>query len=303
MKATRLLWESAGRPAPTEGDGTPIKAGEPASCPCAMCGAEGPRFGFFDALSESFWNADQVARMFPYADGAAHKRLCDACVWCAKTLALRCACWIVTTKGIWWIPRSGLLAILLDPPEPPFAIGYPAYGIAHGGETHAWRATWCGRVHETPLIRLQSKHVAIYAEVATSRVRFPLQVDDGLRVIVEPARWSRIVSELTVLVSELRAAGVGATDLRASLVSLRPPPRTPYALLSTWHTRVAPYRAHARAAWWRVLVDLLPMPALPPKPEKAPKAPAKNTQAKPQTTPTITPATPAARASGQLSLL
>lgn len=269
MKATRLLWEAAGRPAPTEGDGTSIAPGVARETPCAMCGTEGPRYPFKAALSESFWTVGQMSRMFPHAEGPIV--LCDACVWCAKTLALRCACWVVTERGYWWIPRSGLLAVLLDPPAPPFAIGYPAYGIAHGGETHGWRATWCGRVHEQSLIRLQSKHVAIYAEVATSRERYPLQVDDGAPVWVDRVRWARLVAELAPLVASLRAAGVGATDLRASLLTLEPPPRAPMALLAQWPRAVAAYRAHHRAVWWRTLVELLPIPPLPERPAKAPK--------------------------------
>jgi hypothetical protein len=253
-----------------------------------MCGAERPRFGFKDALSESFWTVGQMSRMFPFAEGPIV--LCEACVWSAKSLALRCACWLVTERGYWWIPRSGLLAILLDPPPPPFAIGFPAYGIAHGGETHAWRATWCGRVHEEPLVRLQAKHCAIYAEVATSRDRYPLQVDDGAAVWVDRPRWARLVAELAPVVAELRAAGVGATDLRASLLSLSPPPRTPMVMLARWSQLVAPYRAHARAIWWRTLVELLPIPPLPEKPARAAKASPK-------------PAPPAAPQPAQGSLL
>lgn len=273
MKATRLLWETAGRPAPTEGDGELIKPG-PDRGACSMCGSDGARFGFKDALSENFWTLSQTSRLFPHRDPDAPVALCAACVWCAKTLALRCASWVVCERGLWWIPRSGLLALLLDPPEPPFAVGYPLYGIAHGGEANGPRAIWCGRQHEEPLVKLQSKHTAIYAEVATSRERFPLQIDDSTPVLVDRPLWLRLSRELTAVCTDLRDAGVGANDVRDGLTTLRAPQRAPVRVLTRWPSIVRPYRDFARAEWWRVLVDLLPLPPLPPKPEKKPKAPA-----------------------------
>jgi hypothetical protein len=235
-----------------------------------MCGAEHARFGFKDALSENFWTLSQTSRLFPHRDPDAPVALCGACVWCAKTLALRCVSWVATERGIWWIPRSGLLAILLDPPAPPFAIACPLYGIAHGGESNGHRAIWCGVSHADPLVKLQSKHTAIYAEVATSRDHYPLQIDDSTPVLIDRPLWSRLASELLAITTSLRDAGVGANDVRDGLTTLRAPQRAPLSVLARWPAIVRPYRDFARAEWWRVLIDLLPMPPLPPKPEKKP---------------------------------
>ena len=181
-----------------------------------MCGAEHARFGFKDALSENFWTLSQTSRLFPHRDPDAPVALCGACVWC-ETLALRCVSWVATERGIWWIPRSGLLAILLDPPAPPFAIACPLYGIAHGGESNGHRAIWCGVSHADPLVKLQSKHTAIYAEVATSRDHYPLQIDDSTPVLIDRPLWSRLASELLAITTSLRDAGVGANDVRDGL--------------------------------------------------------------------------------------
>lgn len=271
MKATRFLWEVVGSPAPTEGDGTPISPGSDRGI-CSMCGGDGARFGFKDALSENFWTVTQTSKLFPHRDPSAPVALCAACVWCAKTLALRCVAWVVTKRGIWWIPKSGMLAILLDPPEPPFAIALPLYGISHGGEGNGHRAIWCGRSHEEPLVKLQSKHCAIYAEMATSRERYPLQIDDAPPVMVDRERWRALAAELTAHATTLRNAGVGADDVRTSLTTLRAPARAPLPVLARWPSMVRSYQPHAGSLWWRTLVDLLPMPPLPPKPEKTIKS-------------------------------
>src|SRR5690606_15087236 len=97
--------------------------------------------------------------------------VCAACVFACKTLALRLAISFSRENGVWFVgtrPMPGLtwtrpdaLSALLNPPKPPFVAMWPAYGIDHGGESNLDRAWWPGStLHQRPLVKLQSKHVA-----------------------------------------------------------------------------------------------------------------------------------------------
>lgn len=191
--------------------------------------------------------------------------------------------------------RPDPLAALLSPPPPPFVAGFPLYGIDHGGEANSQRVVWqwtngdgTQRPHIPqpmekmklqkdgskkvevvgPLIKIQSKHTALYCRVSGSRERYHLQVDDALDVMVDVSLWRSLRASAETLLCDLRAKGVGAQDARASLMTLRPPPGAPISLLTTWRVRVAPFVQHASAPWWgRVFVPLLPMPDLTIQPK------------------------------------
>lgn len=125
---------------------------------------------------------------------------------------------------------------------------------------YRWESWW--RWAAWSLIRIQSKHTAIYARVSTSRDRYHLQVDDALDIMVDVALWREMRTVAEALLADMRAAGVGSREASASLVSLRPPMGMPLPLIASWASRVAPMRAHHAAKWWPVFVSLLPMPAL-----------------------------------------
>lgn len=178
--------------------------------------------------------------------------------------------------GVWFVPlrplvglpqtRPDPLAALLAPPPPPFIAGLPLYGIDHGGEANAHRAIWwddAGRLvlPADPLIKLQSKHTALYAEVSDSAERYRLQVDDAADITVDVALWRGLRGVVEALLLEMRRAGVGAEDARAALTSLRPP--TGYRVATqAWRERVAPLRPHVGARWWGLFLGLVPMPEL-----------------------------------------
>ena len=174
--------------------------------------------------------------------------------------------------------RRDLLANLLDPPEPPFVVAFPLYGIAHGGEAHGHRATLDGTMHTEPLVRLQSKHVAIYAEIAYARDRYPLQVDDAVQLTVDVVHWRAARTVALAAAKLLRDASVGVTDTRDALTTLRCPARAPLTVHARWAATVRPLVADARSQWWPVFVDLLSLPEAPPRPEKPVKAPKRATQ-------------------------
>lgn len=279
MRATRIIWKGAGCPAPVEYDNTSIPPARGRLAPvCAMCGEPGPQWGYGDAFSDNFRTLTATDRMFPYAMDGYPTSLCAACVWCAKTLALRCACFFAREDGVWWVARRDLLAHLLNPPEPPFVVGAPLYGADHGGEQHLWRTRWPG-VTLPPgvdtLPRLQAKHVAVYAETAWSRERYPLQVDDSISVTVDVPLWRALSEHLGTVATALRSGGVGYTETRDALRTLRIPLRAPLAVHARWRSLIAPLTPHARAPWWSRLTDVIPMPDLVKSERPAPK-PARN---------------------------
>lgn len=234
-----------------------------------MCNSPA-RWSAGDAFSDNFRPVRQQNYLFPFGGDA----LCASCCWSAKTLRLRCAAWIARPDGIWWVGKRELLAALMDPPEPPFVVCLPLYGIAHGGEVHGWRATLDGSFTPDvdPLIRLQSKHVAIYATVAYQREHYPLQVDDALSVMVDVALWRRCFDAAHRATKLLRDAGTGYTDTVEAVTRLIPPTRTTIAVQGQWRSVVAPLRPYVRAAWWPVFCELLPIPpAHPPAHSSAPK--------------------------------
>lgn len=177
MRATRLIWEGAGRPMPVEYDGTLIAPTLDGAARCAMCGEGEARWPYGEVFSENFRAMSALRVLLPHVVEGAPMAFCAACVWCARSHALRAAAWFARPDGVWFVGRRHMLACLLDPPEPPFVAGWPGYGIDHGGETHAWRCQWPGApplpsqfwpLKEgepgakllVPLPRLQAKHVA-----------------------------------------------------------------------------------------------------------------------------------------------
>lgn len=310
MRATRIIWRGAGAPMPHEWDLTPIPPRDGLAPVCSMCSDAGPRWRVEDAISDNFRPLSHVNRLFPHVVEGAPVSLCAACFWCFKALRLRCSAWFAREDGIWFVARRDLLAALLDPPEPPFVAGAALYGADHGGEAHGWRAFWPGEPRPAGveiLSRLQAKHVSVYAETAYARDRYPLQVDDSLRITVDVARWRDLAQRLGACARALRAGSVGVTDTRAALLTLRAPVRAPLSVHREWPTLTRGLAAHAKAAWWPLLTDLVPLPDAPPRPEKAPRvaAPPPLPAPVPPQPPAPAPAPPAPKAraaSPQLSL-
>lgn len=293
-RPTHVIWRGAGCPAPLDPDGLPLRPRAGLAPVCAMCGEPSPGWPFGDAMSDNFRPLTHLNKLFAHVVEGAPVSLCAACVWCARSLKLRCAAWVAREDGVWFAARRDLLAMLLDPPEPPFVVGLPLYGADRGGEANGWRATWA---NDPPLpsgvdrlTRLQAKHVAIYAETATRRDRFPLQWDDHTRVTVDVALWRDLAARLGAMASLMRSARVGVTDARDALRTLRAPIRAPMLVHRAWPALVRGLDTHARAAWWPLLTDLVPLPDAPPKDAPAPAPPR------------VQPAPPAPPRTGQLSL-
>lgn len=246
---------------------------------CASCG-EPATYRLDDAISDSFTTVRNANRAWAFGGDAA----CPACLWACKTLALRCGLFFARLPdahgrgGFWFVslrPLPGLpqtrpdpLDVLLHPPPPPFVAGLPLYGIDHGGEANAHRAVWwddAGRllVPPSPLVKLQSKHTAIYTQVSLDRERYHLQIDDAADVMVDVPLWRHLRDVCARLLVDLRAGGVGAMEARAALVTGQAPVGAPLPLLSRWTERTAPLRPTMGAPWWSFFVNLLPMPDLP----------------------------------------
>jgi len=319
VKATQFLHLAAGSPLPHDAEGGDIPPKAQPGSSCASCGAVA-MYRLDQSISDNFTTMKNNSRAWPVGGDS----ICAACLWCCRSLALRCGLFFARLPddrgrgGIWFTPvrplpgwenpkpgatetwpvmgRPDPLAALLAPPPAPFVAGFPLYGIDHGGEANSQRVVWqwtnedgTQRRHvpgmsekmklqkdgtkklETvgPLIKIQSKHTALYCRISGSSERYHLQVDDALDVMVDVPLWRSLLSFAEPLLDDLRGAGVGAQDARASLVSLKPPAGAPISLLSTWSARVAPFVRHASASWWsRVFVALMPMPDLVIQPKK-----------------------------------
>lgn len=101
----------------------------------------------------------------------------------------------------------------------------PRYGIDHGGEANAYRCAIAGQpTPSDPLIKLQAKHVAIYAQASTSRGGLALQVDDDTPIDVRVDDWRRIVIPVRDVLRALIAAGLTEYRARLALSSMTCPP-------------------------------------------------------------------------------
>lgn len=283
--STHIVYAGLGYPAPHETSGDPIPA-RGSGGPCAHCGAPG-NWRLDQAISSNFTTVKNGSRAWPFGG----RDVCAACLMACKSLRLRCALWFARESGIWHVPtrpwivkgadgkghaipgtRVEALDSLLNPPPVPFVAGWPRMGISKGGEQNIERVYAPGRpVPATPLIKIQSKHVAIYAQVATSRDRYPLQVDDVHDVVVDVSLWSEARAACYRLLGELRSGGVGQQECVAALLTMRAPPSAPLSVHRGWRALTTTVAPHHRALWWPFFVELLRMPALVKRETKDPK--------------------------------
>jgi hypothetical protein len=266
IAATHVIWQASGSPEPFDMDGVPIAKAKRGPSRCAMCGNEDGLYDLGELISSTFCPVRNENRLA----GFGGKNYCAACVFCARSLRLRCIPWFASFEGIeFWrtrpdtpeSPRPDALGRLLLPPKPPFVCGLPLYGIKHGGENHWQRTPWPGNLHPNdPLIRLQSKHVAIYARIAYSRDRYPVQVDDMLDFVLDRDLWLRLIDAANAVVHRCMDDGVPPYPSKLSLERLRIPSRVSPALAATWRTLTTPLQSYINAPWWRLFFELYPTP-------------------------------------------
>jgi hypothetical protein len=263
LSETQLIWAAAGEPLPCDTSGVVLPARRDPST-CARCGVTGARYDVGDLISSTFVSTRNGNRLHAFGGYS----YCAACVFCARTLRLRCVSWFASGDGIrFWRTRAeqkgdpspDAMMALLSPPKPPFVCGIPLYGIAHGGEAHYHRTWWPGDTpHPEPLIRLQSKHVALYSRLATSADRYPVQVDDVGEFVLDRDLWlhardlARGASRLLV------GEGINPFITKRALEALTLPSRLSTITAQSWLRIIAPLRLHSSAIWWPLFVNLLP---------------------------------------------
>lgn len=279
MHATRLIWEGAGSPIPFDYESNPIpKAKEKLWGRCACCGSPDGHWGIKDVISSNFVQVKNDSRISPYGG----HMYCAACVFCARTLRLRCCSWFATKDEIrFWMtrpleqggPRPDVLETLLNPPEPPFVVGIPLYGISHGGEAHWKRAPWPGDKPSDVLSRLQSKHVAIYSRVAMSRDRFPVQVNDDVDFVLDVAQWKELRSVATDWMRCAVESGVPPYPSKKALLTLSAPNGVRSSRLVEMAKLTRLLKPHADAQWWPVFCEFIPaLPEIPREKKSGNKA-------------------------------
>src|SRR5690606_41500085 len=100
---------------------------------------------------------------------------------------------------------------------------------------------------EDPLIRLQSKHVALYSRLATSRDRYPVQVDDQNEFVLERDVWLRARDAAAELVGAAVADGVHEYPAKPALRDLGLPRGGSASLARARPSLPAPPRCRAGA--------------------------------------------------------
>lgn len=215
--------------------------------------------------------------------------LSAAAAWAARDLALRCAAWILEpARGgdvlEWWpylrpAPErveehratwgdrtaDGWLTWLLRPRPAETLAAMPKTGIEHGGEMCLGRCGWPGvgwrslsaesvvqyQRASRPLVKLQAKHVALFARPSQRRGVLLLQVDSDQVVEVDSVLWVAARELVESAASELVALGVPAPAVRRGLLQQHLGLRAPAA-------------AHARLAALLRELDRLPRHAFWP---------------------------------------
>jgi hypothetical protein len=110
------------------------------------------------------------------------------------------------------------------------------------------------------LIKLQSKHVAIYARTAFSRDRYPVQVDDSSEFVLDRDLWLRLRDRADELTRVLVEDGVPPYPAKLTLQSFQLPKRVSAPVAAAWPRLTAELKQHARATWWRIFCEFYPTP-------------------------------------------
>ena len=289
------LWTALGSPVPFETDGKSIKERGLLGA-CAVTG--GPAsYRYEDGLSANFSLARHANKAFRHAHLCGPKLLLSAAaVFASKTLAFRCAPWILepTAAGdrvsfhcslappkddrlpqwtaAWGsqAPDSFLTWLMRVRPAGTVA-ALPLYGIEHGGEVNLSRCCWPrspigemvsggrprpdGYVHvpDDPLVKLQAKHVAIFAPPSPRAGVLALQVDSDATYEVDVARWRRYIEPAIELLDELMQAGMtefGARTILRTRVAEPHRPRRVHLLMARLPERIPP--SITRDAFWPI---------------------------------------------------
>lgn len=266
MRPTQLIWSACGSPAPFDMDGVPIKKAKGAGDQCALCGGCAADYHVDEFVSNTFYPTRNLSRLA----GFGGENYCAACVFCARTLRLRCVSWFASEIGFApWLtrrekedsPNPDSLLSLLSPPAPPFVVAVPLYGIEHGGENHWRRTPWPDNLQpDNALKRLQSKHVAIYARVAYSRDRYPVQVDDALDFVLDRDLWLRLRDAFASALAAAVTSGVPPYPAKMCLRDMRAPRGISPALARDWARLTSLLSPHTGAPWWNLFCELYPTP-------------------------------------------
>jgi hypothetical protein len=237
MHPIEALWRWAGRPAPTMGDGSELVPRRPRpGTVCAATGAASPVFGWSDIVSTNFTTPKLADMAFPFlaesrievGRGRLEPAFCDSVAWAMRELAFRAATWIFDGDELTFCPMrvfprgdkakvppetlaacyGGRTCIdyldwLLRPRPPGTIAGFPVMGIGKGGESNFHRLPWPSKATEDPLVKLQSKHVIIYAQAAQEHGVLRLQVDDAQEFTLRTAEWRPFIAEIRELVLEV----------------------------------------------------------------------------------------------------
>jgi len=179
---------------------------------CVVCGGSTER-GHSYKLPDKFTSAYRLYR---------GDVLCECCAAMLSEKSLRTRSWLATAHELRYLQRSEWLEVLLEPPEPPFAIYLTLGGKKHG-------------------------YLSLIHRVSMSRERYWLGVDwHDAALCIDRAR----LHELLPIVAALREHGVG----KAQLLGEPTPTTVARAIKDGWYVLLEQARRLRGEPHWEVLV-------------------------------------------------
>jgi hypothetical protein len=151
--------------------------------------------------------------------------------------------------------------MLLSPPEPPFVMGWPVMGPKKGGVTNfPYTPAWDPAKEEQKIhpekgrmvTKIQSKHVAIFAQTAWDKDHYPVVTDDNMVFWLDRKLWEFLSGHIAKVLEIVPVP---------CLREWTPPTGNDWREGTIrWKELTDPLEPYRSAAWWQLLIDVSPRP-------------------------------------------
>jgi hypothetical protein len=99
MDGCDIIWRAAGMPDPCDAAGVKLPPSR-SSGQCVRCGNGDGVFSRSQVVSQNFVPTKNANRLNAYGRRDGAWRYCRACLFCARTLRLRCISWFASEAGV-----------------------------------------------------------------------------------------------------------------------------------------------------------------------------------------------------------